>query len=295
MTVGQSPPDALGRATSDQRGLRSRARRGFALLLVPGHGFSASSVNYGVGVPKDTYSESSCGRLPDHRQLLRQAPVQPGDCPEARPGADGARGGSRRQGVPRRRRPRQQRSASSYSASRPTTRRGGTGACKANSSSSATRSPPPRCGRSCTMPGSAPRPAAPARHGSSPHLPGPRHPRHRFRPRGHRATAAPLRPDRHRARHPPRPPGRHHRAPRRRLDGTSSPQLPDGHGPARGFSQVPDQGPCGPVHQFLRRRVHRGRHQDPGQPAAGAQSERDLRKDDRHPAPGAPGPDTDRQ
>jgi carboxymethylenebutenolidase len=32
---------------------------GFALLLAPGRGFSASSVNYGVGVPKDAYTESS--------------------------------------------------------------------------------------------------------------------------------------------------------------------------------------------------------------------------------------------
>ncbi len=32
---------------------------GFALMLAPGYGFSASSVNYGVGVPKDAYTESS--------------------------------------------------------------------------------------------------------------------------------------------------------------------------------------------------------------------------------------------
>jgi carboxymethylenebutenolidase len=32
---------------------------GFALLLAPGHGFSAASVNYGVGVPKDAYAESA--------------------------------------------------------------------------------------------------------------------------------------------------------------------------------------------------------------------------------------------
>src|ERR1039458_10485860 len=43
----------------------------------------------------------------------------------------------------------------------------GTGAYTANWSSSATRSPPPLCGRSCTPPESAPRPAAPARRGSS--------------------------------------------------------------------------------------------------------------------------------
>ena len=38
-----------------------------------------------------------------------------------------------------------------------------------------------------------------------------------------------------------------------------------------------------------------GGHQDPGQPAAGAPSERDLRKDHRHPAAGALGPGADRQ
>src|SRR5690349_18615236 len=43
----------------------------------------------------------------------------------------------------------------------------GTGGCRASWSGSATRSPPPRSGRSCTMPGSARRPAAPARPGSS--------------------------------------------------------------------------------------------------------------------------------
>ncbi len=31
---------------------------GFALLLACGHGFSAASVNYGVGVPKDAYAQS---------------------------------------------------------------------------------------------------------------------------------------------------------------------------------------------------------------------------------------------
>ena len=49
------------------------------------------------------------------------------------------------------------------------------------------------------------------------------------------------------------------------------------------------------VHQLLRRRVHGGRDQDSRQPAAGTQSERDLRTDDRYPAPGTLGPGADRQ
>ncbi len=51
---------------------------------------------------------------------------------------------------------------------------------------------------------------------------------------------------------------------------------------------ISDRG--GPVHRLCRRLVHRGGHQDRGQPAAGAQSERDLRKAHRHPAPGVPRP-----
>jgi hypothetical protein len=39
--------------------------------------------------------------------------------------------------------------------------------CTVSSSGSATRSPPPRCGRSCMMPGSIPHPAAQGRRGSS--------------------------------------------------------------------------------------------------------------------------------
>jgi putative transposase len=50
----------------------------------------------------------------------------------------------------------------------------------------------------------------------------------------------------------------------------------------RGHGQVPDQGPGGPVHRLFRCRVHRGGHQDCGQPAAGSPSERDLRTCRRH-------------
>jgi putative transposase len=42
---------------------------------------------------------------------------------------------------------------------------------------------------------------------------------------------------------------------------------------------------AGQFTRLLRRCIHGGRHQDSRQPTAGAQSERDLRKDHRHPAP----------
>jgi transposase len=59
--------------------------------------------------------------------------------------------------------------------------------------------------------------------------------------------------------------------------------------------QVPDQGPCRAVHGLLRRGIHRSWRQDPAQPAAGAQSERRLRTDDRNPAPRAARPHADCQ
>jgi len=64
-----------------------------------------------------------------------------------------------------------------------------------------------------------------------------------------------------------------HRQSRRRLDNPGRPQRPDGPRPPRGLTQVPDQGLGRPVHYLLRCRVHRGGHQDRGQPAAGAQGE----------------------
>ena len=63
----------------------------------------------------------------------------------------------------------------------------------------------------------------------------------------------------------------------------------------RGLSQVLDQGSRGSVHQLFRRRAHRRGHQDSGQPAAGAQSERDLRGIIGTPAPGALGPGPNHQ
>src|SRR5579863_4664650 len=67
-------------------------------------------------------------------------------------------------------------------------------------------------------------------------------------------------------------------------------QGPDYPGPSSSFGQVPDQEPGGPVRQLVRCRAHRGGHQDPGQPAASAQGERDLRTVHRHPATGTSRP-----
>jgi hypothetical protein len=93
----------------------------------------------------------------------------------------------------------------------------------ASSSRPATRSLPPRGGRSGLMPGSIPRPAALARPGSSSWPPRP--------PPFSRSISSPwtacsggeARPDRDRTPHPPRSPGWHHREPRRRLDHPGGP------------------------------------------------------------------------
>jgi hypothetical protein len=52
---------------------------------------------------------------------------------------------------------------------------------------------------------------------------------------------------------------------------------------------------AGPIHRLVRRRIHGRGHPDSRQPTTGTESERDLRKDDRYPAPRALRPAADRQ
>ncbi len=74
---------------------------GFALMLAPGHELSASSVNYGVGVSKDAYTERVlAGACPIVGSYGARDRANRGDRPETRPGPGGARGGPRRQGAP---------------------------------------------------------------------------------------------------------------------------------------------------------------------------------------------------
>jgi carboxymethylenebutenolidase len=73
---------------------------GFALVLAPGHGFSALSVNYGVGLPKDTYTERFLAGACPIVAATAQGTGQTGDRPEARRRAGRARRGLRRQEYP---------------------------------------------------------------------------------------------------------------------------------------------------------------------------------------------------
>jgi carboxymethylenebutenolidase len=67
---------------------------GFALLLALGHGFSAASVNYGVGVPKDAYTGSVlAGACPIVGSYGARGPSQSRDRRPARPGPGGSRRG----------------------------------------------------------------------------------------------------------------------------------------------------------------------------------------------------------
>lgn len=69
------------------------------------------------------------------------------------------------------------------------------------------------------------------------------------------------------------------------------------HGPGinPASNQVPDQGPCWPVHRLFRRRLRVGYQQDSSHLTVGAQSERRLRTRDRRPTPRALRPAADPQ
>jgi putative transposase len=166
-------------------------------------------------------------------------------------------------------------------------RRGGTVACKANSPDSATRSPAPQYGKSCMPPGSTPHPC---RTGPA---------WKQFLTTQARGILAVdfVHVDTVLLRRVYALVVIEHGTRRAHLAGITA--NPDGAwttqaarnvlmdlGQLPAIGQVPGQGSCRPVHRLLRRRVHGGRHPDSRQPSAGAESERDLRTDDRYPAPG---------
>jgi hypothetical protein len=106
-----------------------------------------------------------------------------------------------------------------------------------------------------------------------------------LRARGHRGAATELRPDCGRAQSPPGTPARRDRAPDRCMDHPSRPQPHDGHLRPRIHHHVPAPRPRLPIHQGIRRGLHRRRHSDPHQSTRSAPGERDLRTDDWNPAP----------
>jgi hypothetical protein len=132
-------------------------------------------------------------------------------------------------------------------------------ASTANSSSSASRSPPRPSGRSQGRRGSTRHPSAPVPPGPHSPLPSTDHRRRRLLRNDHVGRRPPLRPGGHRTCHPPGPrPGRHRPSHRRLGD-------PDGPVPAHGPrgrrmpGDVPDPGPRRKVPGVVRRDPRRRR------------------------------------
>ncbi|CAG6398657.1 hypothetical protein SCOCK_720017 [Actinacidiphila cocklensis] len=83
-------------------------------------------------------------------------------------------------------------------------------------------------------------------------------------------------------RQPHRAHPRHHRPPHRSLDHTTRPQPADRPPSTRNRPPLPAARPRQQVHPSLRRRLHRGRHQDPEDRATDSANERSRRKGHTH-------------
>jgi hypothetical protein len=116
-----------------------------------------------------------------------------------------------------------------------------------------------------------------------PHHPGQGRPGRGLRARRHRGAATNLRPDRGRARFPPGTSDRTDRASNRSMDHPSRPESADGPRRPRHQRNVPAPRPRLPVHQRVRRGLHRRRHPDPHQSTQSTPGERDPRTHDRKP------------